>query len=178
MASVENQRIRVTKTMLKQALLKLLEEKPLEKITVLELCKTAEINRATFYKYYGSPFDLFDEIEADFLAQLDNSLSKIASSKADALTAILGHLYEQRELFCLLSQSGNFAQHLSSLQSIGILFHNMMDTDKYQPVQSKYMKLFTFQGTYAVLCSWLRSENPEPVLEIAAVLGTIKTKLS
>ena len=33
------------------------------------------------------------------------------------------------------------------------------------------------QGTFAVLCSWLSSENPEPVSEIAEMLELLKDKL-
>ena len=71
---MENQRIRLTKKMLKSALIKLLESKPIEKVTVYELCAEAQINRTTFYKYYGSQHDLMADIQADFLAELENSL--------------------------------------------------------------------------------------------------------
>ena len=47
---MENQRIRLSKMLLKNALMKLLEEKPLEKITIYELCAEAQLNRVTFYK--------------------------------------------------------------------------------------------------------------------------------
>jgi len=51
----ENQRVQLTKRLLKEALMKLLEEKPLEQINVSELCRVADINRATFYKHYAIP---------------------------------------------------------------------------------------------------------------------------
>ena len=71
---MENQRIRVTKRMLKEALVKLLENKPIEKVSVLEICQTAEINRTTFYKYYGSQYDLMSDIQDDFLRELEINL--------------------------------------------------------------------------------------------------------
>ncbi len=43
-----------------QALLSLLKEIPFQKITVNLLCKTALINRSTFYKYYTDKYDLLD----------------------------------------------------------------------------------------------------------------------
>jgi len=51
---MENQRIRLSKAMLKNGLLKLLKEKSLNEITICELCAVSGINRTTFYKYYGS----------------------------------------------------------------------------------------------------------------------------
>lgn len=58
----EDQRTTLTRQLLKNALMDLLKDNRLNKITVKEICKKAELNRATFYRYYGSPFDLIDEI--------------------------------------------------------------------------------------------------------------------
>ena len=70
---MENQRIRVSKTMLEGALMRLLREKRVDKVTVYELCQEAGINRTTFYKYYGSPQDLLDQIIAEMLAQFEQA---------------------------------------------------------------------------------------------------------
>ena len=54
MARKENQRITLTKKLLQEGLLRLLETKRLDKISVTELCREAGINRATFYNHYDS----------------------------------------------------------------------------------------------------------------------------
>lgn len=46
---MENQRVRLSKTMLKNALISLLAEKNIDKITIYELCK--KINHQTFKKW-------------------------------------------------------------------------------------------------------------------------------
>lgn len=51
----ENQRIAITKRLLKESLMRLLQEKELEKINITELCKDAGVNRATFYRHMRSP---------------------------------------------------------------------------------------------------------------------------
>ena len=48
MEAKENQRITLTKRLLKESLVRLMEAKSLQKISVSELCKDAGINRATF----------------------------------------------------------------------------------------------------------------------------------
>lgn len=45
-------RVRYTKLVIKDAFISLLKEKPLNKVTVKEICALAGINRATFYRYY------------------------------------------------------------------------------------------------------------------------------
>ncbi|MCD7867577.1 MAG: TetR/AcrR family transcriptional regulator [Clostridiales bacterium] len=177
---MENQRIRISKTMLKTGLLRLLREKPLSQITVYELCKVSEINRTTFYKYYGSQEELLNEIEADFLRQLDEELRQVITQSSNAMILILQHLYDQRELFCLLVRSvpmQEFSAHLFAIPSIGIIFQNMIDESSYSETEVKYIRQFMFQGTFSVLYDWLNSEKPEPVEKIADVLGLLKSKL-
>ena len=50
-------RKRYTQMVLKQSFLKLLKEKPVNRITVKEVCALAQLNRATFYAclLYTSP---------------------------------------------------------------------------------------------------------------------------
>ncbi len=176
---VENQRIRISKSMLKSGLLRLLKEKSLNEISIYELCKESQINRTTFYKYYGSQMDLLNEIEMDFMTQLDEDLKSIVAHDENALLAVLNHLYEKRELFCLLVHaipSQEFALHLFTIPSIRLIFQNMTTQNGYSDTTTRYFQLFVFQGTFSVLCNWLNSENPEPVAEIAKVLGLLKSK--
>lgn len=177
---MENQRIRLSKTMLKAGLLKLLKEKPINQISIYELCQVSEINRTTFYKYYGSQNELLDEIEADFFIQLEEDLKPIISQSPHALISVLEHLYEQREPFCILVQAipdQTFAQHLFGIPTISAIFKNMVDASGYSEAKAKYVKQFVFQGTYAILRDWLGSDAPEPVAEIAEVFQSLRSKL-
>ena len=51
-------RIRYTQRVLKESFLTLLKQKPVNKITVKEVCEMAELNRATFYAHYSDCFAL------------------------------------------------------------------------------------------------------------------------
>ena len=51
-----NQRTRLSKILLKNALMDLLGEKgSVAKISVRELCERADLNRSTFYAHYSEP---------------------------------------------------------------------------------------------------------------------------
>lgn len=58
----QNQRVTISKRMLKEGLFRCLKRKPLEKITVSELCREAQVNRTTFYNHYVIPRDILMEI--------------------------------------------------------------------------------------------------------------------
>ena len=57
MSDREDLRVRRTKKALYDAFIELLNSKPFDEITVNELCDTAKIRRATFYKHYTDKFD-------------------------------------------------------------------------------------------------------------------------
>lgn len=57
----------MTKGMIKDALLELLQNAPYEKITVTALCKQSEITRATFYLHYNNIDNVLDELLDDDL---------------------------------------------------------------------------------------------------------------
>ena len=51
-------------------LLELLEQRPIEKITVADLCARADLNRTTFYNYYDSPRALLAQIEQELFEKI------------------------------------------------------------------------------------------------------------
>lgn len=63
-------RVRYTKHAIRTSLIQLLRKKPLNRVTVKELCELSEINRATFYKHYRDAYDLLDQLEKTFLEDL------------------------------------------------------------------------------------------------------------
>ena len=67
-------RIQKTRAAIKSAFLELRRKKPIEKITVTELAKLAEINKATFYLHYSDIYSLADEMEDEVI---DDILSEI-----------------------------------------------------------------------------------------------------
>lgn len=55
-------RVIKTRERIEAAMLELLQAKPLEKITVTELAKTAQINKGTFYLHYQDILDLYRQV--------------------------------------------------------------------------------------------------------------------
>lgn len=76
-------RVQTTKRLLREALIKLLAEKPLRSITVKELCEHAKLNRGTFYAHYEDVYDLLGKIEADMAADFHIVLEPVLSCAGD-----------------------------------------------------------------------------------------------
>lgn len=68
-------RVRYTRRVIKESLLRLLEDRTVNRITVKEVCEAAQINRATFYAHFTDCFDVLNQMENDLLADFERSLS-------------------------------------------------------------------------------------------------------
>lgn len=68
----EDRRIRRTKSAIKEAFIDLLNEKEIEKITIQDITKRADINRGTFYLHFEDKYLLLDEMENECIAEISN----------------------------------------------------------------------------------------------------------
>lgn len=81
-------RIRVTKMLLRKAFVELLLNKPIQSISIKELCDTAGINRGTFYKHYTDIYDLLHQIEEEMLEDFKAALAPLLLTEPERLTPV------------------------------------------------------------------------------------------
>ncbi len=91
----EDLRIQKTRRDLRKAILELLKQNPLEKISVKEICDRAMVNRITFYKYYEDKYLLLDDALNEIKDTLLNSVSRNAKfTSIDEASTYFVHLLE------------------------------------------------------------------------------------
>ena len=114
-----DKRIINTKKKLTNTMLTLMKEKRLQDITVLELCKKANINRTTFYKYYKDVEDLVIKIEDSLLVELEEHITDIKRNYLISFTGkIIETISEKKEIYTkLLGENGDhtFLRRILSL---------------------------------------------------------------
>lgn len=66
MAVKNNRRTIITKKILKDSLLELMQTKPISKITIKEICGLSDMSRSTFYLHYQEQSALLEDIEKRF----------------------------------------------------------------------------------------------------------------
>ena len=115
MTRKENQRIALTRRLLQEGLLRLLEHHKLEDISVTALCKEAGINRATFYNHYTSPTTLLEEMEQHLIAQLQQ---------------ITSHAENLDDIICQTEQCLILLKENSSLFHMLVWYHVDRDLEK------------------------------------------------
>ena len=67
-------RAQKTQKSIAEAFYRLRAHKPLEKITVRELCREAPVNRSTFYTYYNDVYDLSEQLENELVRSIVEGL--------------------------------------------------------------------------------------------------------
>ena len=72
----DDQRVALTKRLLKEGLFRLLQTKDISKIGVTELCRESGINRATFYRHFEQPRDILNEVRHDLFCDIKRILNK------------------------------------------------------------------------------------------------------
>ncbi len=96
-----------TRQRLRTAVLAAAAERPIEQVSVSDLAKAAEINRATFYKHAGSPADLlrmvliqdYDARHAAFVAAVQTPGSRLPDVWRQALSALAAHLDQHAAIY-------------------------------------------------------------------------------
>ena len=84
-------RVRYTQRVLKESFLTLLHEKPVNRITVKEVCELAELNRATFYSHYSDCFALLESIEQELIDAFRQSLELVDAFDVSAMISAILH---------------------------------------------------------------------------------------
>ena len=172
---VENQRIRITKKMLKDSLVRLLNEESIHQISVRDICENAQINRTTFYKYYGSQYDLLEDMENDVVSQVDNYINadEIIDDNRPWLMKIINFIDDNIDL-CRILLNNNvdpaFPEKLISLPTIRQVISQQLP-ERYGEDELAYFVDFAINGGFSIIKRWINKERRETPEEIAALLN-------
>jgi AcrR family transcriptional regulator len=153
---------------LRKSLLMLMRNRPINKITVKDLCADADINRGTFYAHYRDPYDLLQQIEAEIQEEIERTLRKRGGSTQPGTVDVVSELFDfiaQQSDLCrvMFSEYGDteflrqilFIAHDQCLQD----WQQMMPRVPLERLEMIYR--FTANGIIGVLQDWMRGDLQE-----------------
>lgn len=179
----QDARVRYTKMMIQVNFVELLKKKPLNKITVKEICELAEINRATFYRYYADAYDVLDKMEDAILQELQGV---IQASARDDVTKMLVRMLEKIKddgalYIALFSDNGDTRFPMKIFKLCYAEFEETIRKKIPQLTETQRVWTYSYiaQGSSGILNYWISdgmAETPEEVAGFIArlVSGTIK----
>lgn len=167
-----NRRTLYSKKVIIDAFLLLLQEKNLNKITVTEICKEADINRGTFYSYYNDPFDLMRSIEDEMI---ENMMSKINNSGDDSLYGVLNLIIENKEFCKIILNEKSSSRVFNTI--LNFTYENSIAEKKQLPNANntylEYYFSYSTGGTIEVIRKWLNDDMKIPVEEVVQILESM-----
>lgn len=172
-----DKRIIRTKQRLKYALLDLLNKKNIHDITVLELCKTAKINRTTFYKYYTDTNDVSLAIEKEIMDEAKKQITNINRNYLLSFTNhIVNDISKNKELYIpLLGPNGD---HSFLRKILKLVYKESIDewTKLLRKANKEDIeKIYNFivDGTIGVVTNWINNKCKDDTNNISIFINKI-----
>mgnify|MGYP002579285484 CR=1 FL=1 len=185
-----DRRVRKTRRVLRQELVRLMERKSVQDITVKELCAACDLNRGTFYAHYTDIYQLLASIEAEMLAEFEQVLGGLAVPPAQqvkmwqgaqpspALCALFRFLADNEDMCrVLLCNNGDmaFVEQVKQL-----VRQRVMDGEHIEALggaeRGEYVYSFVVSGCVGLLQYWLGQGTPLSPDEMAAMVQGILAK--
>lgn len=170
-----DRRQKKTRMAIQNALLVLMRDKPIDKITVSELAIAADVNRKTFYNHYRSIADVRSELEQQ---HIDHFLSFIREAPTAQLRAEPNYFIEHlvtvmasnMERTRLIFDSGEqyYLAEQFKLCALPTLEEITLTRAKH-PEYLPYVVDYMVNGLVHLLENWVNSTNPAAPHEFAEI---------
>jgi AcrR family transcriptional regulator len=159
-----------TREALRNALLRLLELKSLEQITIRDICEVAEVGYTTFFRHHETKESLLDEIAADQIGELVGMSLKVADAfdTRHASIAVCQYVDEHRRLWSTLLTGGA----ASALREEFIRLSLEVAATRARPGVWPPVDIATIlvvSSTIELLSWWLRQRKPLSIEAVAEI---------
>lgn len=175
----ENQRVALTKRLLREALFHLLQTESLNKITITRLCQEADVNRATFYHHYTAPRDVLMEAATELAEDLKQiSPPTILPAEAEQfMTKICTYLKEKADIVKVLflcETDDDLAATLSDInQNIWEKDRSLIQKIPLDDDNTRLLSSFFISGAYQLIRLWLLEDIQKTPEEIAKLVCSV-----
>ena len=168
-----DRRTKYTKSVIEDTFLSLLEKKDIGSITVTEICQIADINRATFYRYYVDIYDLLKNIQDNFIEEIkaSNPMINLPDYTVYNFTKeILDIFKKNQKLVKILFDTNNTIFFINEVLEIAYEKSSKKWFDKFPDSDAEeieYAAVFVFNGALGVINYWIKNNFDKDVEEIA-----------
>lgn len=175
-------RIRVTKMLIRRAFTDLLRQKPIQSISVKELCEKAGINRGTFYSHYADLYDLRRQMEDEMRTEFEKALEALLEAGPQQVTPIkviteLFQCLKDNSDLCVVTL-GDYGDKDFLLKMLNYAREKTMESySKHfrdaSPKKIEYFYAFASSGCIGLLRKWLEDGLTSSAEEIASIAENI-----
>lgn len=165
-----DRRTKYTLKMIRIAMFDLLERKSIDAITVTDICKEADINRGTFYKYYKDVRDLFNQIEMKFTEELRPLFDQSDNPDLENIVQrSLTIICENQDLVRFVQKGDTTSRLVKNILSF-IKPYSIEIIQKSQKEISQekveYLLEYTLGGITGMIVKWINEDMAMPIDEL------------
>lgn len=174
-----DRRQKKTRQAIQTALMALMKDKPLEKITVSELAATADVNRKTFYNHYSSIQEVRKELDQQYIDMLfsfmeDVSVDDLTADPSPFIKQLVEAMVKQPVRARLIFESG---EHLYLTERLKVLLlpylSQLAEQHHKRPEYLPYALEYVVYGMAAVLNAWVHAEHPVSPQELSVIASSL-----
>lgn len=160
MAAKNNRRTIMTKMILRDSLLELMQTKPISKITIKEICDLSDMSRSTFYLHYQDPFALLADIEKEALEKTFENLRMLdtESNSISSIEIFLNYIKDNKTTFgILLCQRETHAFQQGIMNRVQSYIQSLLPelSDKSE---EQYIYSFIMHGCLNIIVDWINND--------------------
>lgn len=172
-----------TREALRRALLRLLELKSLEQISIRDICEVAQVGYTTFFRHHTTKESLLDDVAAEQIGQLVGLTLPLAEATdmQVASMALFTYVAEHRKLWStLLTGGAERAMRDEFLRLSREIAATRARPDIWPPAD--IATILVVSSTIELLAWWLRQKKPLSIEQVAQIhqqvimTPTVKTK--
>ncbi len=188
MAPVGDSRKMQSEFWLRTALLELIVEKGFERVTIIDLCKRAGVNRGTFYLHYADKYELYDAMKQEkwdglmHLFQQSHPREIVEQTDTDLPNPIplriCRYFFEHADFFrVIFGPNGDprfvqrFREQVSNM--IAERFRGMSEMTARLPAPPHYLIAYVINANLGLVKHWLEDECSLSPEEVALMLTRI-----
>lgn len=171
-------RVIKTKQSIQRAFIELLKDKPLEKITVADLCRQSGITRKTFYLHYENVPKYFEEFIELLLVDLEQAMQKSSSYITEKnyqlepqMIHLFEHVYNHKDFYqFIFSSNSNIAYYKLFFERIKAFVKSSMQSKELLDEPTEFIDSFLANAILGVILEWYNEGFQKSIDEMNNIL--------
>lgn len=172
----ESRRTRLTRSILRDSLVELMQKESIHKISIKQICEAADVNRTTFYAHYCDRYELLEDVEREMAKGLKAEIDKVDGDNEleRQLERFFKYIIDNIERFRVLlrdCRDNTFALGLADLS-----IKRFVSDEKFVKMKEdakEFIYQYIITGSMNIIEKLIKNEIDKNPKEIARMFRTV-----
>jgi len=172
----ESRRTRLTRSLLRDSLVELMQNESIHKISIKQICEAADVNRTTFYAHYCDRYELLEDVEREMAKELRAEIDTVEGDNEQErqLERFFKYIIDNIERFRVLlrdCKDNTFALGLAHLS-----VKRFISDEKFVKIKEdarEFIYQYIITGSMNIIEKLIKNEIDKNPKEIARMFRTV-----